>query len=98
MPYGTPQSGESSPTFSLGVGGQDELTIVNVSLSFSATKTQEQAMGTQPEDIEDLFQHVVDHMATLPAFPGSGSGVELVLTAGKSYIASGYQEVTPTEA
>lgn len=97
MSYGTPQDYIQAATFSVGVSGQNEETILSVAVNFSALKTDELAMGTPAVDADALFQHVVDHMASLPEFPGSAEGIELSVVASKNYQTSTFQDVTPTE-
>lgn len=92
MPYGTPEHHEDQAKFVAYFNVSNSNVNITGSLEFQAIG--DAATGTPPTDVDDLFQHVVDHLASLPEFPGSGAGATIQVGAVKSYLSG--EQVTPT--
>lgn len=98
MSYESPESSDSNSQYIVGLSGQNGVTIVQATVTFNTLKYDEVALGTPAVDADDLFQHLVDHLAALPEFPGSGEGIEITVVAAKSHTSNTSQICTPTEA
>jgi hypothetical protein len=64
-----------------------------VFVAANAEFTVNDIYGAVPSSADDLFQHLLDHLADIPPFPGTDNAA-VTVTASKTYPTS--QEVTPT--